>query len=387
MTQNLGLLHSKEYFKGLSYSFDGNKLKTVDRGNSIASNNKILFDATLSETIEKLEDVDTISLKTTYPGLFTGSGYQHSVDGDDEFKIGFFFDFTSGQPLIPGSSVKGALRSVFPGRSKKHKSEKIALIQFFFEECLKLTKPNSEEVKKIEEEIFEGKRNGERINLYKSDIFHDAVLSNSNLNKKFLGNDYITPHNENPLRNPTPLQFLKVLPEIEFDFRFKLQNSIVFSTLTKEKKLELFKAILLFRGIGAKTNVGYGQFSNDKISVSTNNSSNNNEGSQTSEPTPNRGNQNLSKNFHISKKTFHFKKDQIIQGILSIEGDELIFTTVDNHWFSKKKDAVIKKFEEQKKKKNKSYKEFSEGDTYELRLNEDLLPISETANFTVLPKW
>lgn len=260
MTHNLGLLYSKEYFNGLTYSYDGKKLTTEDSTKSIAKNNEVLFGALFSDEIKPIENAFTFSLKTTYPGLFTGSGYQHSVEGNDEFKIGFFFDFTSGQPLLPGSSVKGALRSVFPGSGKKNKAEKVQLIQYFFKEILKLEEPSPDQVKAIEEEIFAGKRNGERINLYKTDIFYDAVLSSTNLNKKFLGNDYITPHHENPLRNPTPLQFLKILPEIEFEFRFKVNDSTFFPALTKEKKCNLFKAILLFRGIGAKTNVGYGQF-------------------------------------------------------------------------------------------------------------------------------
>ncbi|MDR2473050.1 MAG: type III-B CRISPR module RAMP protein Cmr6 [Tannerella sp.] len=71
-----------------------------------------------------------------------------------------------------------------------------------------------------------------------------------------LGTDYITPHPD-PLKNPKPIKFLKILPEVEVTFRFQLQNNLI----TAAKKESLFRQILLDFGIGAKTNVGYGQFS------------------------------------------------------------------------------------------------------------------------------
>ena len=52
-------------------------------------------------------------LKTTYPGALIGSGLVHGVGDDHEIKIGFQFDYVSGLPYIPGSSVKGILRSMF----------------------------------------------------------------------------------------------------------------------------------------------------------------------------------------------------------------------------------------------------------------------------------
>ena len=57
-----------------------------------------------------------------------------------------------------------------------------------------------------------------------------------------------------------PVMFMKILPQVEFNFNFKLFDSKVLSKLIAEKKKQLFKHILLDIGIGAKTNVGYGQF-------------------------------------------------------------------------------------------------------------------------------
>ena len=61
-------------------------------------------------------------------------------------------------------------------------------------------------------------------------------------------------------KNPVPLQFLKVLPEVTFCFQFDLKDSVQFGNIKAEVKLELFKQILLLLGTGAKTNVGYGNW-------------------------------------------------------------------------------------------------------------------------------
>ncbi len=212
-------------------------------------------------------------LYTTYPGIVIGTGLSHGVkDDNNDFKIGFTFDHTTGLPVIPGSSVKGLLRSVFPNLEKdKHvRSTKtkwlLSLLEgmqdpddvYFNKTYHPIVKEPDEKgrslISNIEKEIFDGIRNDENVNIYKRDIFHDAVISS--INKKFLGTDYITPHFPNVLKNPIPIKFLKVLPEIEFTFQFDLKNGI----LTFDQKVKLFRKILLSIGIGAKTNVGYGQF-------------------------------------------------------------------------------------------------------------------------------
>jgi len=101
----------------------------------------------------------------------------------------------------------------------------------------------------------------------KADVFLDAVPRKSMSHKgRFLSEDYITPHKNNPLKNPDPLKFLKVLPQVIFDFSFILQNSKVLPSLTADKKLILFSLIIQDFGLGAKTNVGYGQFLDENIS-------------------------------------------------------------------------------------------------------------------------
>ena len=109
--------------------------------------------------------------------------------------------------------------------------------------------------------------------VYKRDIFFDAIPTEITANnightKRLLGTDYITPHkNKNrerpeldPFSNPDPIKFLKIMPKVKIEFRFKLEKSEVIPELDAEKKKLLFQEIIKTIGIGAKTNVGYGQF-------------------------------------------------------------------------------------------------------------------------------
>ncbi len=99
--------------------------------------------------------------------------------------------------------------------------------------------------------------------IYNRDIFYDAIITNPGKEGKIVVTDSITPHikdglsyEQSMLKNPNPLLFLKVLPNVEFTFHFSLTEN----RLSKEHKIKLFKYLLLTLGIGAKTNFGYGQF-------------------------------------------------------------------------------------------------------------------------------
>jgi len=241
---------------------------------------------------------DKIELVTTYPGLLLGSGYGHEADLFGELKLGFFFDHTTGLPIIPGSSVKGVLRSVFPNCAASGKNERREFLKWLIldeinkkiESTIKAGNSDEDKLVKqakkfdvniklddIEYEIFEGSHWDNKVKKYKTDTamsvrdtFYDAYILKSEHMRPdgerghFLGNDFITPHKHtdrskahlDPFSNPTPIQFLKVLPEVTFIFQFKLHKGII----DAEQKLLLFKEILLTLGIGAKTNVGYGHF-------------------------------------------------------------------------------------------------------------------------------
>ena len=95
----------------------------------------------------------------------------------------------------------------------------------------------------------------------KHDVFLDAEIVKPNSQELIFGDDYITPHVDDkgkpaPLKNPTPLRFLKILPNVTFRFSFELESGPLISA---SQKLALFQQIIIDLGIGAKTNVGYGR--------------------------------------------------------------------------------------------------------------------------------
>lgn len=230
---NIGWLFYKDYFKDINY----NDLK--DKNNEDNINRKVENIIIQTPKIEEFKDEDILGNThfqaiTTYPGLLLGSGNAHELPSiEGQAILGFHFDYTSGLPVIQGSSIKGVLRSAF-----KHPE--------FIQELLGDEIFN---VKTLEKDIFDN-----------NDIFFDAVIIKADIYNKILGDDFLAPHGDNPLKNPTPLRFIKVLPNVTFRFDFELSDGII----SKSKKTELFGKILSHLGLGAKTNVGYGQFENFK---------------------------------------------------------------------------------------------------------------------------
>jgi CRISPR-associated protein Cmr6 len=260
--KNIGLLFYNHYFKGLNLLTE----KSPENETKLSDNNKALYASTLDqkEVPDLPGDLQSFKLTTIYPGLFSGSGYAHESSVLGELKLGFYFDYTSGLPCIPGSSVKGIIKSAFEHSgyvrsilNELGKGERKSELQNDFK-AYDNAKINKEFVDKIfgSEDTL--------TSIYERDIFFDAFpVTTGNEEGKFLDNDYITPHKHpknpelDPFTNPTPLQFLKVLPQVEFQFNFKLVDT---EGMSAQMKQELFRQILLDIGIGAKTNVGYGQF-------------------------------------------------------------------------------------------------------------------------------
>jgi CRISPR-associated protein Cmr6 len=293
--KNIGLFYQKQYFKGIVYDEnDANKnvaeQAIINRNNLLLRNHIIENQEYHSSTAE-----NSFKLKTQYPGLVTGIGMKHETSIKGELKLGMYFDYTCGMPCIPASSVKGALRSAFPQFDKhkktddKHKKtdDKIKKAKAFilnqmlaelkvdgFVPLAKLEDMMDEQYKKIkdiEEEIFDGKnkdpenkdKNGvmkSHLSIYEKDIFHDAFIVNGDSKGRILADDAIT-HHPHPLKNPNPVLFLKIPSGICIKFNFDLKQGTI---LKAKEKLDLFKEIILYYGIGAKTNVGYGQFETAK---------------------------------------------------------------------------------------------------------------------------
>lgn len=222
-----------------------------------------------------------IRLNTTYPGLATGIGVKHETKSTGELKLGFEFDYSSGMPVIRGHSVKGVLRAAFPQdhrKGVKFKKEKAYQVYCWLNDLIfthdGLQKFNADPekyklIKAYESEIFDGRLfNGSLISVYDQDVFFDSFVTiasryPSTLNQ-YLANDSITPHKKkrmsyekSMLKNPVPIPFLKILPGVTITFKFMLHNNGLLNIVQKQK---LFTAILTDKGVGAKTNVGYGQF-------------------------------------------------------------------------------------------------------------------------------
>lgn len=265
--KNIGYYYYRQYFKG----YDPDQKEVFEK--ELKKRNKELtgtrFDGSSMKFLAQ-EDAPSFFAVTQYPGLFTGSGMGHEIGTKGELKLGFYFDYTTGMPVIPASSVKGTLRSVF--------SEIEYIIRLITEHTDETVFPiieiGDEEVQRvgaIEKEIFDGTIGGKPLSIYDRDLFFDAYISlNETCKCEIIGTDFITPHiqeemqsySRSILKNPTPLPFLKILPDIQFQFQFNLkdhreQND---QLLSVGQKRNLFMAILKDIGIGAKTNVGYGQF-------------------------------------------------------------------------------------------------------------------------------
>ncbi len=241
---NIGLLFNKHYFEKPSNPnfIDFSNLESTVNETNIATRNNLLFESTLNNKTPFAIGNSKIVLQTTYPGLVLGTGSAHESSIKGELKLGFFFDYTTGLPVLPGSSVKGVLSSAFDKADGKYVND-------LLEEELKIKKID---IKALKKAIF----NNNIVSVYQKDIFYDAFPIGTKPAKKFINEDYITPHNKGALKNPIPLKFLKVMPNVNFQFNFNLVES---GGLTAIQKRDLFKLILLDLGIGAKTNVGYGQ--------------------------------------------------------------------------------------------------------------------------------
>lgn len=241
--RNLHKLFYKDYFNGGDF-LDSKAAKSMSA--VMTSNQELLSTVNPKDVCYADNDgyiTHSFELKVAYPGLITGIGIMHEMGVKGELKLGLHFDYTYGFPVIYGSSVKGVLRSCFKDVYE------------------------GEYAKYVFDDIFEGiGAGGNAKSIYDRDIFHDAVIISPE-SGTILVSDTIAPHggtrHDDPFAEPNPISFLKVAPDVTIKFRFSLKDtkdaegSIV---LSASAKLELFKEILTVFGVGAKTNVGYGQF-------------------------------------------------------------------------------------------------------------------------------
>lgn len=228
--QNLHLLYNKLYYREIGTPlFDQRVREYNDRLVSIRFSGE-------RDTVANPAATTTFKMKTLYPGLLVGIGNPHQTNmSENETKIGFAFDYTSGQPYIPGSTVKGILRSCF-----------IQAPDAVLEE---LGAPwTSEDLPALEAAIFD-----------EGDVFFDAVICKGDSEGHIMGWDFLAPHGEDAFQAPVPIRLIKVLPDVVFEFRFRTNTHVVNGKkISPGKKIHLFRNLLTTFGAGAKTNVGYG---------------------------------------------------------------------------------------------------------------------------------
>lgn len=286
--KNLHKFYYKDYFNGVNYNYllENNKRikEDIERSNKsvIGEKNKYLIEQTANNWVKNDERIlpppcgvsQRIEVQVQYPGLVSGIGTTHEAGIEGEFKLGVHFDYTHGMPVIYGSSVKGVLRSVFP--TEKDKPEVRKVKAKYVKSILKEERFKDINVDKLRDRIFGGvieanKDNGTKsyLSIYERDVFFDAVIikpyskqsKNGSTIYRIFESDSITPHGDNPLKNPKPVTFMKIASGVTLEFRFDLKESKIDEcTVAVEDKIKLFKQILLDIGVGAKTNVGYGQF-------------------------------------------------------------------------------------------------------------------------------
>ncbi len=183
--------------------------------------------------------------------------------------------------------------------------------------------------------------------------------------------------------------------EVTYLFQFDLKDS---NGVTAEQKSELFKQLILDMGLGAKTNVGYGQFETTMSfeEIQTEIDRKNEEKEQRKlKIEKQRKKAKLTdreyKEFQGTSKTLNHKKGHFIEVIIE-SLDENFITVKDQEGSIYKK--TIKNLEnyfertlarKQKKNPNLKLKPIAKGEELQLRFNEDLKHNSTDLNFTLLP--
>lgn len=243
--KNLNLFFNKLYYKDINLAF-----RNADDFNaSLEKNNEEIFNASFDPAKDykpsPIKNTSTFLMKVLYPGLLIGTGYSHGTGlSNEDINCGFSFDYVTGQPYIPGSSVKGLLRSCF-----KHNGIVSEL----------LPKISCSAEKALESSIF-----GEKDEEDGVDVFLDAVIRKGDKKNKLICSETLAPH-KGITEEPDVLQLLKISPDVVIEFRFVLKDSVITDgnteiTISAQEKTELFNKLLEIFGIGSKTNVGYGAF-------------------------------------------------------------------------------------------------------------------------------
>ena len=197
-----------------------------------------------------------LKFMTRYPGVLIGTGYPHQTDANvsGEIQVGFCFDYVTGAPYYPGSSLKGILRNVFDSAINENGELYLEYInQIVNEKDENASTITRENIKEFVEDAF---GNGERSTdkaYGGTDIFYGGI--DVNAQNAILGIDYLAPHKEDTTKNPIVITMLRIMPDVSISFAIDVRGNAVFD---KDMRNHLYKRIIEDFGIGAKRNVGYG---------------------------------------------------------------------------------------------------------------------------------
>lgn len=202
--------------------------------------------------------------KTQYPGVLIGTGYPHQTGiPTGEIQVGFSFDYVTGAPYYPGSSLKGVLRSIFDNAIHGDNDN---LYLCYIHDILSGTR--LEDVKRdILREFVElsfGNEHTSNEVLCGNDIFYGGFVVG--YKNDIIGIDSLAPHGTNLTKNPIPISMLRIAPEVNIAFVIDTRNNSSLDQLgfTKEIRCSMYRKILEDFGIGAKRNVGYGNLLYDE---------------------------------------------------------------------------------------------------------------------------
>lgn len=281
-SKNLNYLYNTEYLESILLGERADYLND-DLKNKIDENSNywINYGKRKIEELKKLDGVKTSSFLTIYPGLLFGLGYTHQTKNPNEddknrskdrnstgqLEVGFNFDFVTGVPEYPGSSLKGIIRSIFNNAISN--KEYLDYLNKNLSEILNHdVNLDNNQVKTLLSVFEDG-----------SDIFYGAFVTEYK-NNGIMDFDYITNHHPKAkgekkearyfdkeagqkalTKNPTPIQMLRIVPGVTITTCIKVKGDIVIDdiVISADSRYELYNRIVLDFGLGAKTNVGYGK--------------------------------------------------------------------------------------------------------------------------------
>lgn len=192
-SKNLNYIYNIEYFCDICYDeSEEDKKRGIKPDEQVSNEGRLNVHNERLVSFESIEKMNCIApnyfeLQTAYPGLLVGTGLPHSFGGKGEAALGLTLDYVTGMPYIPGSSVKGALRSAFA-----HKDYIRSLLKIE-----KVTEYEKITISELETHIFgnpvDKKKPQFDVSLHEQDIFYAAVFLSMNYLLCSLSRKYVIP--------------------------------------------------------------------------------------------------------------------------------------------------------------------------------------------------